>query len=143
VAARLRRKWCGTFRPRARCPVFVAGSDPEKPLAREDRREYQHELKSLMTETAVGATAGKAWEKLQSKAQTSFDDQGRPILEVRVDGRLMQIGVSAGNILTGGAPPQLVRQLLEARLQSELHTACLMVFPGVKWLATGRCFSNL
>src|SRR5258708_1992155 len=111
----------GRFDPARDALVFVAGSDPEKPLAREDRREYQHELKSLMTETAVGATAGKAWEKLQSKAQTSFDDQGRPILEVRVDGRLMQIGVSAGNILTGGAPPQLVRQLLEARLQSELH----------------------
>jgi hypothetical protein len=32
----------------------------------------------------------------------------------------VQMGVSAGNLLAGDAPPQLVRQLLEARLQAEL-----------------------
>jgi hypothetical protein len=34
--------------------------------------------------------------------------------------RVVQIGISADNVLNGDAPPQLVRQLLEARLQSEL-----------------------
>lgn len=31
------------------------------------------------------------------------------------------MGVSASNIMNGNAPPELVRQLLEARLGSELH----------------------
>ena len=34
---------------------------------------------------------------------------------------IVQVGISAGNVLTGNAPPELVRQLLEARLQSELR----------------------
>ena len=110
----------GRFDPARDALVFVAGGDPEKPLAREDRREYERELKSLVAETSDAGT-GKAWEKLQSKAQTGFDDQGRPVLEMTVDGRIVRVGVSTGNILNGGAPPQLVRQLLEARLQSELR----------------------
>jgi len=114
----------GHFDPAHNAMVFVAGGDPEKPLAREDRREYQHELKSLVAETSANASAAsadKAWEKLQSKAQTGFDDQGRPVLEMTVDGNIVRVGVSAANILNGSAPPQLVRQLLEARLQSELR----------------------
>jgi hypothetical protein len=110
----------GHFDPGRNAMVFVAGGDPEKPMAREDRREYQHELKSLMAETSVSGP-DKSWKKLQSKAQTEFDDQGRPILEMKVDGRVVQVGASAGNLLNGVAPPQLVRELLEARLQSELR----------------------
>jgi hypothetical protein len=48
------------------------------------------------------------------------DSQGRPVLQVQAGEGEVEIGVSADNILNGDAPPQLVRQLLEARLQSEL-----------------------
>jgi len=54
-------------------------------------------------------------------ARTDVDDDGRPVLEMQVGKDLVQVGVSAGNILNGGAPPQLVRQLLEARLHAELR----------------------
>jgi len=50
-----------------------------------------------------------------------FDDQGRPVLRVQVGENLVEIGASADNILSGSTSPQLVRQLLEARLQSELR----------------------
>ena len=33
----------------------------------------------------------------------------------------MRVGASAGNVLAGQVPPDLVRQLLEARLHSELY----------------------
>jgi hypothetical protein len=33
----------------------------------------------------------------------------------------VEVGVAADNVLNAKAPPQLVRQLLEARLQSELR----------------------
>jgi len=46
---------------------------------------------------------------------------GRPVLRMEIDGKLVQVGDSAQNVLSSGAPPQLVRQLLEARLQSELR----------------------
>jgi len=36
-------------------------------------------------------------------------------------GRIVRVGASADNVLNGSAPPQLTRELLEARLQSELR----------------------
>ena len=44
-----------------------------------------------------------------------------PFFSCGMGASLVQIGAAADNILNGNAPPQLVRQLLEARLQSELR----------------------
>jgi hypothetical protein len=99
------------------------GRDPEQPLDREDLRAYRHELKHLLAGTYPEKGRGnpdKTWAKLQSRAKTAVDAEGRPVLEMQVGDNLVQIGISADNILNGNAPPQLVRQLLEARLQSEL-----------------------
>ena len=104
--------------------VFVVGGDPELPLDREDRRAYQQELKHFLAGAypeGPKKNADRAWEKLLSKAKTGVDDQGRPILELQMGEHMVQVGISAGNVLTGNAPPELVRQLLEARLQSELR----------------------
>jgi hypothetical protein len=115
----------GHFEPSRNAMVFVVGNDSERPLDREDRRAYQLQLKHFL----AGAypeqprqNADKVWEKLQSKAKTGVDDQGRPVLQVQVGDSVVQVGVAADNVLNGNAPPQLVRQLLEARLQSELHS---------------------
>jgi hypothetical protein len=112
----------GHFVPSRNAMVFVFGSGTEKPLDREDRRAYQLQLKHFL----AGAypekqSADKAWEKVQSKAKIDVDEQGRPVLQLQSGERVVQIGVSADNILSGNAPPQLVRQLLEARLQAELR----------------------
>ncbi len=113
------------FEPAHNAMVFVVGNDPERPLDREDRRAYQLELKHFL----AGAypekpkqNADKVWEKLQSKAKTGVDEHGRPILQLQVGNSVVQIGVAADNVMDGNAPPQLVRQLLEARLQSELRS---------------------
>jgi len=113
----------GRFEPTRDAQVYVVGSHPEPPLDREDRRAYQLELKHFLSGAypASGHKVDKEWEKLQSHATASVDAEGRPILEMQVGDNLVQIGVSAGNILNGSAPPELVRQLLEARLDSELR----------------------
>jgi hypothetical protein len=114
----------GRFEPARNALVFDPGNDPEPPLGREDRRAYQHQLQNLLTE-AYPVTAGwsvdKAWSRLQATAKPDFDDQGRPVLQMKVQGRIVRIGASADNILSSTAPPQLTRELLEARLQSELR----------------------
>jgi len=114
----------GHFEPARDARVFVVGRDPEPPLGREDRRAYQEELKHFLAgaypETS-GHNVDRAWERLQSRAKAEVDDQGRPVLQMEVGGNPVQIGASADNVLSGNAPPQLVRQLLEARLQSELR----------------------
>jgi hypothetical protein len=112
------------FEPARNAMVFVVGNDPEPPLGREDRRAYQLQLKHFLAGAypeKPGQNADKAWEKLQSRAKVGVDDQGRPVLEVQVGESLVQIGMAADNIFNGSAPPQLVGQLLEARLQSELR----------------------
>jgi hypothetical protein len=113
------------FEPARNAMVFVVGGDPERPLDREDRRAYQHELKHFLAGAypeKPGQNADKVWERLQSRAKIGVDDRGRPVLQLQVGDSLVQIGVAADNVLNGSAPPQLVSQLLEARLQSELRS---------------------
>jgi hypothetical protein len=58
---------------------------------------------------------------MQSKAKAGLDQQGRPVLHMNVGSKIVSVGQSAENILTSGAPPQLVQALLEARLKAELQ----------------------
>jgi len=114
----------GHFEPARDALVFDASSAPEPPLGREDRLAYQHQLKNFLTGTypvTAGQNVGKTWSRLQAKAKPDFDEEGRPVLQMQMDGRLVRVGASPDNVLDGGAPPQLARQLLEARLQSELR----------------------
>ncbi len=114
------------FDPARNAMVYVVGGNPEPPLDREDRRAYQLQLKHFL----AGAypekreqNAVKVWERLQSKAKSGVDEQGRPILQlqVQVGESPVQIGAAADNVLSTNASSQLVRQLLVARLQSELR----------------------
>src|ERR1700728_2200596 len=113
----------GRFDPSRNALVFAAGGEPELPVAIEDRRAYQQELKEWLASEDSESSSGhirKQWEQLQGRAQTEFDAQGRPVLQMRVGEQLVNLGVSAENILSSGAPSQLVRELLEARLETEL-----------------------
>ena len=104
--------------------MFVAGHNPEEQVAREDIKAYQAQLKHYLAGVYPETSAGrveKVWARLQSKAKPALDSQGHPILEMQVGEKLVRVGVSASNIMSGNAPPDLVRQLLEARLGSELR----------------------
>ena len=114
----------GRFKPAQDVPVMNPGREPESPLDAEDFRAYQHQLKNLLAETdpvTSGQSVGKAWSKLQARATKDFDADGRLVLQMQFEGRVVRLGASAENLLDGDAPPQLIRELLEARLQSELH----------------------
>jgi hypothetical protein len=111
------------FEPGRDATVFVVGGDPEKPLDREDVRAYQQQLKHLLAGAypeKTGLSMDKSWERLQAGAARAVDSKGRPVLQIPVGDHLVQLGASAGNIWNGQPPSQLVRQLLEARLESEL-----------------------
>jgi hypothetical protein len=113
----------GRFTPARNALVFAAGGEPELPVSPEDRRVYQEELKGLLANAdAEGSSRHirKEWAQLQARAQTEFDAQGRPVLQIRVGERLVKMGVSADNILSSSAPSYLVQELLEARLEAEL-----------------------
>ncbi|MGB9492637.1 MAG: hypothetical protein WCA92_19400 [Terriglobales bacterium] len=114
----------GHFEPDRNAMVFNPDGDFEQPLSSAERKTYQRQFKSLLAEYGDSVAAGsidKEWAKLQSKAKTDFNDQGAPILQLHLEGSLIRVGASAANVFDGNAAPQLVRQILEARLQSELH----------------------
>jgi hypothetical protein len=113
----------GRFNPTANAPLFSANG-PELPLSREDRRAYQIELKHLLAEThpeTSGKHLEKVWGHMQSRAKADLDEDDGPILQMRVGPQLVNVGVSAGNVFSTDTPPQVVEQLLEARLQTELN----------------------
>ena len=111
------------FDPARNALVFVVGDQPETPLNREDLRSYQLQLKHLLEGAYPdnGHNVSRTWARLQSKAHLTVDDNGMPALQMVLDGELVELGITAGNVLNGNAPPELLRQLIEARLQSELH----------------------
>jgi hypothetical protein len=114
----------GRFEPTRNANVFVAGRGTESPIDREDLKSYQSQLKHFLAEAYPETSERhieKAWGRLQTKARPALDSQGRPILEIRVGDKFVRVGVSASNITNGSSPPELVRQLLEARLGSELR----------------------
>jgi len=128
----------GRFDPARDALVFEPEIGPQQPLGREDRRAYQRQLKNLLAETVPVTSSehvDKAWAKLQAKAKTDMDDQGRPVLQVQVEGRIVRLGASADNVFSGSAPPQLTRELIEARLQSELRRGSA---PGVSGAEVAR-----
>lgn len=123
VAAVYMGSGAGHFEPDRNALVFVVGRDPEAPVDREDLRAYRHELMHLLAGAypdRSGRSVDKAWARLQSEGTTTLDAQGRPVLQLRMGEQQIQIGLSANNLLSEDAPPRLVQQLLEARLQSEL-----------------------
>jgi len=114
----------GHFEPALNAKVFLPDEDPASPVGREDLNAYRTELKHYLAseypETAEPRT-DKAWERLQGRARPAIDADGHPVLQIQVNHRNVRVGASAGNLLNGDAPPELVRQLIEARLQAELR----------------------
>lgn len=111
------------FDPARNAMVFVVGEQPQAPLDREDLRGYQQELKHLLAGAypESGRSVEKTWAKLQSKAQSTVDDDGMPTLAMQLGSDRIEVGIAVGNVMNGNAPPELLLQLIEARLQSELH----------------------
>jgi hypothetical protein len=115
----------GRFQPARNALVLDSDGTLEKPIDHEDLRAFQQQLKNLLASeypVSSGQNLEKAWSRLQSRAKIGFDDQGRPVLEIQEDGQLVRVGLAAENALNATAPLPLVRQLLEARLQSELRS---------------------
>jgi len=114
----------GRFEPGRDALVFDAMRQPERPLGQEDLRAYQQELRNELTEiypVTRGQNVEKSWSRLQARAHADLDGEGRPVLRLQSNGQMIRVGVSEENILNGTAPPQFAREMLEARLQSELR----------------------
>jgi hypothetical protein len=113
----------GRFNPSSEAMIFAPGSELELPLTGEERRAYSKALKHLLTHTLEGSAGNDhdSWALVQSKAEYRFDQHGGPVLQTNIGPQVVNVGVSPTNVRTIDAPPQLIQELLTARLQSELQ----------------------
>ncbi|HXM69400.1 MAG TPA: hypothetical protein VN911_21925 [Candidatus Acidoferrum sp.] len=118
----------GRIDPGYEAMILAPGNEPERPLSQEQRRDYRKALNHLLADASLERSdenGYEAWKHLQSKAEDGLDRRGRPVLEMNIGPQVVKIGASATNVLTTDAPPQFIRALLTARLQSELQRSSL------------------
>jgi hypothetical protein len=114
----------GHFDPAKNALIFEANGEAEAPMSHREQRAYKKEFQSFLAETRPETSpqhVEKQWAQLQSHATTEIDELGQPLLEMRVGSRQVSVGAAAVNVLSSDAPPQMVQQFLEARLQLELR----------------------
>lgn len=116
----------GHFEPARNARIWVVGGQPEDPVDLDDVKAYREQFQRYLADQYPEESTPrleKNWAKLQSHAKAALDAQGRPVLQMEVGDEMVRVGVTAGNVMDAGAPPELVRQLIEARLESELRHA--------------------
>lgn len=117
--------WAGwRFNPAKGALIFDPNSlDPnlslQLPLTDAERRSYEHRVKMAKMASAESQDRPNL-KKAQSAAEPRIDAAGQSFLQTRVDGQLVQLGLCRDNMLRLSAPPELVEDLVLARLQQEL-----------------------
>lgn len=116
----------GRFDPRKNALVLAPGQPPEPPLATAERRNYQHELNSVLAQATPELKPRKTekiWAHLENNSEPGLDEYGHVTLRVQMDEQWVDVGIARENILKDGTPPDLAKELLAARLQEELRSS--------------------
>jgi hypothetical protein len=114
----------GRFNPPEDALVFSADDGLQTRLSAQERRAYQKGLEEV---TRAGANADPrreeaSWHHLLDGARLRLDENGTPVLQVRSGDALIEVGITRENVLSGDAPPEIMRELLVARLREQLRS---------------------
>jgi hypothetical protein len=113
--------WAGwRFDPAKGALIFDPAGGLDKPLTEAQRRWYEKALTAIQHENIQGGTLAD-WRKLEARMQPQLGLAGQPILEVHEQDKTTQIGICRDNVLGTIAEPELVQDLLFARLHQELR----------------------
>src|SRR5215469_14384755 len=116
--------WAGwRFNPGKGAKIFDPASGDlhglEEPLTAAQRRFYRKLVEA--TKKHEGETeALSPWHKIEAASPASLDAQGRPVLQVSLEGRVVPVGICRANVLRISGSPELVEGLVLARLETEL-----------------------
>jgi len=113
----------GRFDPAHDAKILDPLGNLEAPLTENQRRSHQQSLQEMLgTEPAVGSEHARAtWREFANSARLQLDEAGQPVLLGTVNGAAVRVGISRGNVLSSSTQPELVRELLLARLRDELR----------------------
>jgi hypothetical protein len=115
----------GPFNPSKNALIFSPDDgDLQKPLSSEERKSYQKGLDEMAKANADSAPRREeaTWHKLLDGAQLRLDAAGHPVLAVRSGDEVVEVGISRGNVLNGGAPRAIVQDMLVARMREQLRS---------------------
>jgi hypothetical protein len=116
----------GRFDPKKNALVLAPGQPPEPPLATADRRSYQHELNTVLSQATPELKPRrneKVWAHLENSSEPQLDEFGHVTIRVQMDEQWVDVGIARENILKDGTPSDLAKELLAARLQEELRSS--------------------
>ena len=108
----------GRFNPVDHSLILTESGDLETPLTPQERRAYEKGLAEITK--AQAAHEESSWEHLLSHAHIEISSDGRPVLQVRSGDRWFAVGLTRDTVLNSDAPPEVVQQLLVARLREQL-----------------------
>lgn len=113
----------GPFNPSKNALVFSPDGDLQAPLSSEDRKSYQKGLDEMAHANGDAARREEAtWHKLLDGAQLRLNGAGNPVLAIRSGDETLEVGITRGNVLSGGAPRPIVQDLLVARMREQLRS---------------------
>jgi hypothetical protein len=113
----------GRFSPPQDALVFSADDGLQTRLSDKERRSYQKGLEEV-TRTVANAEPRReeaSWHHLLDGAQLRVDENGHPLLQVRSGDALVDVGITRENVLSSDAPPEIMQELLVARLREQLR----------------------
>ncbi|MGA8152663.1 MAG: hypothetical protein WB952_17060 [Terriglobales bacterium] len=113
----------GRFDPKKHAMILESGQELAPPLPATERRAYENQLKVLLAKTAPAEDTRrieKHWHDVEANGEPQLDEDGRPVLRLRVGEELVDVGIARDNILPTSAPP-LAQELMAARLREELR----------------------
>ena len=118
--------WAGwRFNPAKGAYIFDVNAHDsgmlERPLTAEQRKSYE-DLVTVARKAQNESEAVADWKTLMNDAKPRVDEQGRPFVEVLLEGESVPVGLCRGNALRLSGSPELVQELALTRLELELKS---------------------
>ena len=110
------------FNPAKNARVFSLDGEPVAPPTDAERRAYLKELQriAVMNAETDESAGGTSWRKWVAKSDPEMDAAGQAGFEVRNGQEIVELGVTRRELPSEGAPWELQRGLLVARLKQTL-----------------------
>ena len=112
------------FNPAQNAMVLDARDELDPPLTRADRRNETSRMQEIdPAEVSSHREKQAHWAAMLAAAQPALDASGMPVLQVRIEGEIRNIGVARANILDAPEGYEFAASLMAARLRDELKSA--------------------
>lgn len=110
------------FDPAKNALVFNPHRNLEPAMTAQQRREYQNRLEAAARSITESSIVEIKWPRLDAEAQPELDEDGQPVITLRVGDNAVRVGLTRENIVSASSESsELAQRLLLVRLREELR----------------------